>query len=229
MNKNGKCGCETTMLPPFKKKKKKKQPLVKTFENFFSLCFSTRFRDIFTRPIWSITLRLFKKKLNWHKCVAHGPFSHHLKILLCGCGFWVQVRSNTGPPTSAMESQVLFYPPKWDPFWCDIWENYQSIREQERGVLTPFSIGWSPPQSSCPLVTDTTYDPDRLLDVKPPLPSYTLHLSWFCLAASQLTVSVILLLLYCAAYFSWYITELELLVISKPGQIGLCWVHRLSL
>lgn len=70
-------------------------------------------------------------------------------------------------------------------------------------------------------MTDTTYDPDLLLDmVKHSTPPYTLHLSWSCLAASQLGVSVILLLLYCTATFSWYITEMELLVISKPGQIA---------
>lgn len=123
----------------------------------------------------------------------------------------------------------LFYPPKWDPFWCDIWENYQSIREQERGLLTLFSIGWSPPQSTCPLVTDITFDPDLLLDVVKHSPS--LHTSLILVLSCSQSAR-------CVCHSPSIVLRCLLLLIHhrngvtchfKARSDSLCGLHRLSL
>ena len=90
-------------------------------------------------------------------------------------------------------------------------------------------IGPSPPQPTCPLVTDATYDPEPLSNiVNPPLftaaTTTTLHLSQFCLAVSQLAGSAFPLS-YCTTlsacvFLSRYIARIEYLGVSKPGQIA---------
>lgn len=141
MNKNRKCR-ETTVLPlhPHLLSKKKGNtafgPNIKEFS--ISLFRYKDQRYFFTLHLWSITVWFvffLVSFFNWtDRNVRHmGPFHTFSKYFLCRCVFRVQVQSSTGLTASAMESQVLFYPPKWDPFWCDIWENYQCMGEQGRG------------------------------------------------------------------------------------------------
>lgn len=157
-------------------------------------------------------------KLSWHKCVAHGPFSHLFKILLCGCVFWVQVQSTTGPPTSAMESQVLFT--QLNEIHFDVTFERITSPYGSRQEVCSLLCYWLKPTTVHLSFSDGRYLwPWAIIGRGEALPApYTLHLSKFCLAVSHLSVSAVLL--YYTACFSWYITQMEFLVISKPGQIA---------
>lgn len=105
MSKNRKCGWDHRVAPLVQKKKEKKKknigPNIKEFS--ISLCSSTEIRDIFSPFIFDFFQIEYDINV---RCMA--LFHTFSKYSLCSCVFRVQVQSSTGPPASAMESQVLF-------------------------------------------------------------------------------------------------------------------------
>lgn len=109
INKNRKCGWDQS-IAPLVKKIKKRQPLAEALRNFLFLSVLVQRSEIFFHPLSLIYNCDFFFLLNWTDIsVWHlAPFHTFSKYFLCSCVFGVQVQSTTGPPTSVMESQVLF-------------------------------------------------------------------------------------------------------------------------
>lgn len=131
MNKNRKCGWDHSIAPL---SKKKIQPLAEALKNFLFLSVLVQRAEIFFHPSSLIhNCDFFFFKLNWHKCLAPGSFSHLFKVLPLQPCFWSSGAIHRRSTHICNGESGSFYPPKWDPFWCDIWENYQCMGEQERG------------------------------------------------------------------------------------------------
>lgn len=98
------------------------------------------------------------------------------------------LESRYDPAEVCSEESGPFCPPKWDPFWCDIWENYQCMGGAGKRLASSFAIGWSTAQPtfgdgryewpwatighgetppSPPLLAHFTYPSSVLLSVSP--------------------------------------------------------------
>ena len=106
--------------------------------------------------------------LNWINInVLHVPLFHTWKHFLCSCVFKVHMQANTGPPTFAVESQVLLS--HLNEIHFDVtFEGITSHGGALKRLANSSAIGWSPPKPTCPLVTDTAFNPE-------PPPPQTFH------------------------------------------------------
>lgn len=104
MNKNRKYG---TVICSLLREKKEKIPGCAPIMKKFLLLSVPEQRSKMFFPTLSFIYNWVK--LSWHICATRVPFFLHTfwKHFLCGRAFTVHVRASTGPPTSAVGSQVL--------------------------------------------------------------------------------------------------------------------------
>lgn len=147
-----------------------------------------------------------------------GVFHTFSKYFLFSMFLRVQVQTSTGPPTSAIESQVLFT--HLNEIHFDVtFERITSAWGSRKRSAHSFAIGWSPPHPTCPLVADATYDPELLSNPSSSLPLHTSLIPVLsCCQSTWWVCYSILLLLYHTVGSCWYITQME--SVSKPGQIA---------
>lgn len=137
MNKNRKYGKDHNNMPFVQRKKTAGcAPIMK---KFLLLSVPEQRSKMFFPPLSFIYDWV---KLSWHICATCVPFFPHLlKTLPLRPCFYSSCASQHGSTHICSGESGPSYPPKWDPFWCDIWENYQCMGEQRKRLDHSFAIG----------------------------------------------------------------------------------------